>query len=161
MWLRLALYACLLPPIAVALEWEPRSHALTTIAIGVALCVVGGLWPRTRRALDAGYARSRTLRVIDAVLWNGSLVLLAGEAVLLLASNFSNHPLLASLNAGTQARIEAERQSLLGFYGAVNERGFNDTHWEPDPGDAFRIVALGDSFAFGVVGYENNFLTLL
>jgi hypothetical protein len=43
----------------------------------------------------------------------------------------------------------------------VNTRGFNDTEWSPDPGDVFRIVALGDSFAFGVVGYEHNFLTLL
>ena len=43
----------------------------------------------------------------------------------------------------------------------MNARGYNDTEWSPEPGDAFRIVALGDSFAFGVVGYEHNFLTLL
>jgi len=163
MWIRLLLYACMLPPIGVALGLGRRSHATTAIAVGVAACVVALLWPRARRALTACHARSRVLRVADAALWNLSLVLLASEATLRVTSRFSNHPLLASPNAGTQARIEQERQRLLAFYGAsgVNARSYNDTAWSPDPGDAFRIVALGDSFAFGVVGYERNFLTLL
>ncbi|HSD55065.1 MAG TPA: SGNH/GDSL hydrolase family protein [Burkholderiales bacterium] len=44
----------------------------------------------------------------------------------------------------------------------LNSLGFNDTEFstEKAPG-AFRIVALGDSFAFGVVPYRYNYLTLL
>jgi hypothetical protein len=43
----------------------------------------------------------------------------------------------------------------------LNDLGFNDVAFEPDKGDRFRIVALGDSFAFGVVPYPDNYLTLL
>ncbi len=163
MWIRVLLYACILPPIGVGLGLGRRSHAATGIAIGVAACVVASLWPRARRALAACHARSRVLRVVDALLWNLSLVLLVGEATLGAASRVSNHPLLASPSAGSQSRIETERRQLRAFYGAdgVNARSYNDTDWSLDPGDAIRIVALGDSFAFGVVGYERNFLTLL
>ena len=163
MWIRLLLYACMLPPIGVALGLGRRSHARTAIALGLAACAVALLWPRARRAITACHARSRVLRVADAALWNVSLVLLAAEATLSVASRLSNHPLLASPHAATQVRIEQERHQILEFYGknGVNARSYNDTAWSPDPGDAFRIVALGDSFAFGVVGYEHNFLTLL
>jgi hypothetical protein len=163
MWLRLVVYACLLPPIGVALGLGRRPHAATAMAVGVAACSAAFLWPRARRAVAACYERSRTLRLADAALWNLSVLVLLGEAMLVVASQLSNHPLLASPNAGTQARIEKQRRELLAFYGAggVNKRGFNDTEWSPDPGGAFRIVALGDSFAFGVVGYQHNFLTLL
>jgi len=163
MWLRFALYACLLPPIGVALGLGRHSHAATVMTVGVAVCAAAFLWPRVRRAVAGYYERSRTLRLTDAVFWNLSMVLLVGEATLAIASQLSNHPLLASPNAGTQSRIETQRQELLAFYRAngVNSRGFNDTEWSRKPGDAFRIVALGDSFAFGVVGYERNFLTLL
>jgi hypothetical protein len=163
MWLRLVLYACLLPPVAVALGIGKRGGAASAMAIGVAACALAFLWPRARRALAAGYARSRTLRGVDAVLWNLAVAAIAGEILLAVASQLSNHPLLASPDAGTQARIAQERESLIAFYGVtgVNARGFNDTEWSADPGAAFRIVALGDSFAFGVVGYERNFLTLL
>jgi lysophospholipase L1-like esterase len=161
--LRLALYACLLPPIAVAMGIGKRSSAAAGMAIGVAVCAVGYLWPRTRRAAGAVYARSRILRIADTALWNVALVLVIAEFALTVASHVTNHPLLASPNASTQARIEKERESLIAFYGAggANTRGFNDTEWRPNPSDVFRIIALGDSFAFGVVGYQDNFLTRL
>ena len=163
MWLRFVLYACLLPPIGVGLGLGKRPHAATAMTVGVAACAAAFLWPRARRAVAAYYARSRALRLVDTALWNLSVVLLVGEATLAVASQLSNHPLLASPNAGTQSIIENKRRELLEFYSAdgVNSRGYNDTEWSPEPGDAFRIVALGDSFAFGVVGYARNFLTLL
>jgi hypothetical protein len=43
----------------------------------------------------------------------------------------------------------------------LNELGFNDVTFEREKGDRFRIVALGDSFAFGFVPYPDNYLTLL
>jgi hypothetical protein len=46
--------------------------------------------------------------------------------------------------------------------GALHPGVFNDTDWQvPKPSDSLRIAALGDSFAYGIVGYPNNFLTLL
>jgi hypothetical protein len=163
MWLRLALYACLLPPIAVGLGFGKRSSAVAAIALGVAACAALFLWPRARRAIEARVAASRSLRIADAVLWNLAVALIVAETALAIGARLSNHPLLASHDMGAQARVAKERDGLIAFYGAsgVNTRGFNDTAWSADPGDAFRIVALGDSFAFGVVGYEHNFLTLL
>lgn len=44
----------------------------------------------------------------------------------------------------------------------LNSRGFKDVEFkqEKEPG-TYRILALGDSFAFGVVPYQHNYLTLL
>jgi len=42
----------------------------------------------------------------------------------------------------------------------LNSLGFKDKEFTPKPQNGYRIVALGDSFAFGVVPYENNYLTL-
>ena len=51
------------------------------------------------------------------------------------------------------------RAGVVRFGHPINSRGFIDS--EPSPKkSAFRIVALGDSFAFGVVPYPDNFLTL-
>jgi len=48
------------------------------------------------------------------------------------------------------------------FYGfPVNSLGFLDTEFSKPDGGSFRVVALGDSFAFGAVPYDNNYLTLL
>ena len=44
----------------------------------------------------------------------------------------------------------------------LNSKGFKDIEFKPqkEP-NTYRIVALGDSFAFGVVPYQYNYLTLL
>ena len=43
----------------------------------------------------------------------------------------------------------------------LNSKGFNDKEFlEKKPG-IYRIIGIGDSFAFGVVPYQNNYLTLL
>ncbi len=67
-------------------------------------------------------------------------------------------------NAKSQERIDHYKNSLPARMDRDprNSQGFNDTEWAiPKPPGTFRIVALGDSFAFGVVGYEKNFLTIL
>ena len=44
----------------------------------------------------------------------------------------------------------------------LNSRGFKDVEFEiPKPPGTYRILGIGDSFAFGVVPYRFNYLTLL
>jgi hypothetical protein len=46
------------------------------------------------------------------------------------------------------------------FY--LNSRGFKDVEFKPvKEANTYRVLALGDSFAFGVVPYQYNYLTLL
>lgn len=43
----------------------------------------------------------------------------------------------------------------------LNSLGFKDSEFGPKERSVYRIVALGDSFAYGNVPYRNNFLTVL
>ena len=43
----------------------------------------------------------------------------------------------------------------------LNSLGFKDKEFLPKAQTVYRIVALGDSFAFGVVQYDQNYLTLI
>jgi hypothetical protein len=43
----------------------------------------------------------------------------------------------------------------------LNSLGFRGKEFTPKPVNGYRIVALGDSFAFGVVPYDANYLTLI
>jgi len=47
-----------------------------------------------------------------------------------------------------------------GFH--LNSRGFKDVEFRTEKAEStFRILGIGDSFAFGVVPYANNYLTIL
>ena len=62
-------------------------------------------------------------------------------------------------NSYNRFRIKPHSQ-MYGF--ALNSRGFNDVEFkiEKDPG-VFRVLGIGDSFAFGMVPYPFNYLTLI
>ena len=161
---RLALYAVMLPSLLVA---AVRARSLAddraVVITGLVLCVGAAAWPRTRRAVAHAFARSRLLRGVDALLWNLALLLAIGEVALAVAGRFVASPLLVTPNARSQERIEESRRQILESFGrdAGNARGHNDREPLADASGVVRIVALGDSFAYGVVGYEANFLTLL
>lgn len=117
-----------------------------------------------RAAVKKRLGRSRLLRTADLVFWNVFLAFVLVELGLAAADHVWPSPLLMAPNAKSQERIEHYKNSLPVRMDRDprNRQGFNDTEWAiPKPAGTFRIVALGDSFAFGVVGYEKNFLTLL
>src|SRR5262245_10764446 len=43
----------------------------------------------------------------------------------------------------------------------LNSRGFNDVEFTEKKPSTYRILAIGDSFAYGAVPHEQNYLTLL
>ena len=43
----------------------------------------------------------------------------------------------------------------------LNSLGFRDKEFSVKKEDVYRILGIGDSFSFGVVPYENNYLTLI
>ena len=90
--------------------------------------------------------------------------MLLAELVLIIAGAVTRSPLLMAPNARSRDRIAAHRyaggQVYRGF--RLNSGGYHDTEWKiPKPEGTLRVLALGDSFAFGVVDYEDNFLTKL
>ena len=53
-------------------------------------------------------------------------------------------------------------QPLSDNYGfKLNSMGFKDKEFGSKQDSVYRIIGIGDSFAFGVVPYQNNYLTLL
>jgi hypothetical protein len=164
LWLRLALYAAMLPSLLVVPFGLGRSQTTVALVIaGLVLCIAGASWSRSRRAVARAFARSRLLRGADALLWNLAVILVIGELVLAVAGRLVASPLLVAPNANAQQRIEEARKTVFEYWGreAGNARGHNDIEPRADATDVVRIVALGDSFAYSVVGYEQNFLTRL
>jgi hypothetical protein len=164
LWLRLALYAVMLPSLLVAPLGLGRTQtAVACVVVGLVLCIAAAAWPRSRDAVATALAASRVLRGIDALLWNVAVVLAIGELVLAVAGRFVSSPLLVTPNASAQQRIEESREQVFEYFGrdAGNARGYTDLEPRSDATDGVRIVALGDSFAYGIVGYEKNFLTQL
>jgi hypothetical protein len=68
-WLRLALYAGMLPSLVVApLRIGRTETAVVCVVVGLVLCIAAAAWPRSRRAGATAFAGSRALRGADAPL---------------------------------------------------------------------------------------------
>lgn len=83
--------------------------------------------------------------------------LVAGEVVLR-AYNRVSPSYVFSDDSYNRFRV-APHSEYLGF--PTNALGFYDTEFTRAGRGSFRIVGLGDSFAFGVVPYQHNYLTLV
>lgn len=144
--------------VAIALPEPAEPWALGTggalAAVALAVHATGrGRW----------FAR-RPLRWLDLVLCNLCLLAVGLEVGIAAVAQVSDSPLLVQVSRFRQDTIARYRgqPGALHHGHPFNSRGFYDTEWDQarDP-ERFRIVALGDSFAVGIVPYRMNFLTLL
>lgn len=135
------------------------------LVVAGALLFLAAAWSAyTGGAFARKLAKSRALRVVDTILWNILLAVLLFEGALTLADHWIDHPLLTRPEGKSVRRIEnAKLRPHEWINGSqTNSRGYNDSEWTSiPPAGTIRILALGDSFALGVVGYRENFLTLI
>lgn len=162
--LRRWLHVVIVPFLAAALLTPSEPEPL--LIGGLVVAALAGLWlerlasPAVRSAAGA----SRPLRALDLALWYLALTGLLLELSLVAASHVVSSPLLTPPNAKSRERVRDFRFGPYVPYlgGRTNSRGYHDTDWvTPKPPGTFRIVALGDSFHFGIVPYAENVLTLL
>ena len=117
--------------------------------------------PAVRPSLRIVYRVGMTWRKTLKAALNITLILLIsfalGEVVLRLFHKISPSYVFYNTNYD---RFRAKPGS--NYYGfPINSQGFHDVEIPDRDPETYRIVALGDSFAFGVVPYEFNYLTLL
>ncbi len=105
----------------------------------------------------ASPARAPALRTVRDAALVALLSLAAGELALRLWHHVRPVPVFFDQSYNRFRGRPGSRD--YGF--ALNSRGFKDLEFGPRRPGSCRVVALGDSHAFGVVPYEDNYLTLL
>ena len=152
---RASVYVLVLPWIAVALTSTSRG-LYVYLAEVIGLAAVAYALFRIRPRLLC----SRWARVAEIVLWNALLVFLLAEVVVRVSLATGSAPRwLRSSPDAVRYRLDPSRE-WLGT--RPNSLGFYDTEWpeEKAPGIP-RVVVLGDSYAVGLVPYEENYVTLV
>src|SRR5262245_3342652 len=134
------------------------------------------LWPAPRARLFDVQARSMRQSVLWLILvgFTALVSFLAGEVAVRVAARFlpavqylanagrsrppASYPSLEEFLAANAALVVPHRE-YFGYW--TNALGFNDAEFEARkaPG-RLRIMALGDSFAYGTVPYPDNVLTI-
>ncbi|MBI4476562.1 MAG: hypothetical protein HY654_05270 [Acidobacteria bacterium] len=130
-------------PLEIWLSWQ----AVVLLALVPWLLTAGGVWAYAHRVVVLRLAVASTLTAV--------LV----EAAFRLVNHFRPSFVFYS-DAYDRYRGQPGARH---FDSSLNSRGFNDVEHSlsKPPGVAHRIAAIGDSFAFGVVPYRANYLTLL
>jgi hypothetical protein len=146
----------------LAVHWllQPMRVLYLELAAGI---VAGafGLAIAVEHAL--GPARlARTRRALDFALFNLCALALGGEIALRWAASVKRSPLLAQADVGTEQMIRLHRgyrtRMRLGF--PFNSEEFYDTERPARSPDRRLVVAIGDSFAVGVVPHWFHYTTV-
>jgi hypothetical protein len=125
--------------------WLSVEALLVLTALPVVL-VCAGAWVRAHRALVVRFAVAAAMTLI-------------GTEILFRAYNRMNPSFIFYSDSYDRFRPPPGARH---FDTVLNSRGFNDVEYPATkPTGVRRIVALGDSFTWGVVPYAANFLTLL
>jgi hypothetical protein len=134
----------------------PRGAALPRTPLG-----------RLQRALGNGKSvgTPRVMRLRKLVLFSGQVFIILfitfalAEVTLRIYNSIKPLPIFYSTSYN-RFRGKPFSTDYDSFH--LNSRGFKDVeHSTQKAVDTFRILGIGDSFAFGVVPYTNNYLTLL
>jgi len=114
-----------------------------------------------RAAFDRRQALFRAGRVLGAISKGVAILLLGAiltEIAFRVLHRFSPRFIFP---AATYNQLRPKPFSVIGGL-PLNSHGFRDVeHEEAKPPGTFRILGIGDSFAFGVVPYPHNYLILL
>ena len=134
-----------------------RTGVLATWAVALVACAAN-----RRGQLDG--VLQPALRLLDRMTFSSLLLLALGEGTLRILAACTDSPLLVAADANAADRVRHQRYRAHGMHCGrpCNALGFVDEEFalQRTPG-LRRIVALGDSFAVGIVRYEQNFLTLV
>jgi len=132
--------------LATPLQLWLSAPAFACVSLGPLLLTGFGLWGAARRAR---LAQAAGLALVT---------LLVAEAGL---RAFNHVRPTYVFYTGSYDRYRGEPGAPI-FDFRMNSRGFHDAeHRTSRPPDVYRVVAIGDSFAVGVVPYAANYLTLL
>ena len=97
------------------------------------------------------------MRAIRDMLLISLITFALGEVALRVYHHF--HPVFIFYDDSYDRFRAAPHSPYYSF--RLNSHGFIDVEFAAAKGDQYRIIGIGDSFAFGVVPYEHNYLTLL
>lgn len=102
-------------------------------------------------------SRARVIRILGSTIFIAFMTVILGEISLRILHHL--HPLFIfhDDNYNRWRRVPGSWDMDI----KVNSHGFKDTEFGPKKSDIYRVIALGDSFAYGNVPYRNNYLTLL
>jgi hypothetical protein len=163
LWLHATLLGVLAATLFRALEVAPRELWPGLGIDAVLACQSAWCLAVLRRSDRPAPAAPRRLvwRLADRLATNAALTLLLGEAVMLVVAHLWPNPVIIA-HASSTAHIEAQRgRPGSAFYGRpLNSGGYVDEEFFVAGADDCVIAALGDSFTFGIVPYECNFLTI-
>jgi len=104
-----------------------------------------------------GSMKRRLTRALRDVLLIGLITFALGEAALRVFHYF--RPVFIFYDDSYNRFRRAPHSPDYSF--RLNSYGFKDVEFQAAKGDQYRIIGIGDSFAFGVVPYEHNYLTLV
>lgn len=160
-WTVRALFVSLvLGSLVILLHYQPFLRLQGHVAISVFSSAF--LFARAGRPLVRRKLEIRALRVVDLALFNVCIAAVATELGLRAWSEFSDSPLFTKLDDPIERRLERLRltayEPRLGF--RVNSRGYYDEEPRPRRSGERLVVAVGDSFAVGVVPHYYHYTTV-
>ncbi|MBI4446667.1 MAG: SGNH/GDSL hydrolase family protein [Acidobacteria bacterium] len=176
----------MLNPAFMERTFRLSSSAWLIMAIAVLLLVVAFLPIPSARSRTGGTIFSSGIVVVIFSAMLAAPEITAGRVAVVIRSNGARRAAfvawclastLVLLEAGTRVlpgwirpngvfSSDQRRLRLVPFHpirgsiGKANSEGYNDVEWTP-ASNVLRIAAIGDSFVYGVVGYDDNLMTLL
>ena len=165
-WLRGMFYGVCAPVLVCVIANAPSGRVTRQILRGAAIVCWAAFWfwmVRGRGARHHSVVR-RMVRVADLVAFNLFMFVILVELVLRTYAWLSPKQFFFQTDSRAAQRVASYRlRPGTWVHGLrVNAHGYFDEPFSVEkPPGTFRIVALGDSFAVGMVPYQNNFLTLV